>query len=292
MKTTPLLLLRGLLMALAMLATAVHGNAGTLIDFTGSASLSAKNALFNQNFYRTYGTSTEFTNRTDAGIRADASLRGIYGFSRTDPEGPYGPANTGYLDESLIVRFVSPGTLSTSSGGIGLYTRIRPEDNLGIYGLVRITGTNSVVMTLRFGADSGENSTTSNTGTVFFNQTLTPTLSLSTGTSYVMRLDQTAGPDPAFTLSLFNESGTLLATSGGIALSSVATPEQVLLYSGPGAIGIHYYAGSHAPRLSQIEIIPEPHLGWLMLGAGAFFLLLHRRRRPMGRRGISDLTGF
>lgn len=276
MKTTPHLLLRGLLTAMVALAAVAHGHASTLLDFTGSGSSTAKNAIFDGNFFRTYGAAN-FGSSTALGVRATSSLRGIYGFSRTDPEGPYGPGNTNFLEESLIVRYVSPSQLSGNSGGVGLYTRIRPEDNLGIYGMARIIGTNSVALTLRFGANIYESTSATTSGTAFFNQTLAPEIDLTSSTSYVMRLDQTGGPDPTFTLSLFDENGTLVVTSGEVALSSVATPEQVLLYSGPGAVGFHYFAGNHPLRLSQIEIIPEPRLGWLVLGAGVAFLLFRRK---------------
>ncbi len=267
------------LLATLLLPLTTHLGAQTLLDFTGSSTLTQKQTLFDQNFYRTYGNN-DFNHSSTGGIRATSSLRAIFGSPKGATDGPYHSGNTHYLSETLAVDFVSPGALNGSSGGIGFYTRIQSDTNLGIYGQIRITGENSVVFSLRYGANAFESSSQTSTGTSFFQQTLTSSESLLINTAYRLELKQTGTDDPSFTLSLLSANGDLLATSGSVALSLVANPTDVALYSQPGAIGMHYFAGDHPARLARFEVIPEPSTALLLYGTvGAAMLLMLRRSR-------------
>lgn len=265
-----------LLLAALVLPATFQLHAQVLLDFT-SGDLASRQANFDANFYRSSGGN--FSNAYSNGVLGGSSIRAVFGAPNENVDGRYNSGNTHYLNETIEVGYVTPTQRNGASGGVGIYTRIQTDTNLGIYGMARVIGENSVALTLRYGANITDTSGPTNSGTAFYDETAITTETLGGQTSFFVQLLQGGGTDPSFTLSLLSSTGDVLATTGNVVLSQVAGQEIADTYAQPGAIGFHYYAGTHPARFSTFEVIPEASASLLFFGAAAIAAFSARNKK-------------
>lgn len=265
-----------LMLCLALAPAAA--NADVVLDFSTSAQ-------YNDNF-------TEY--RAPSNIGWTGSHGGYISAttSSTNPNLRYNGAND-ILTESISVDYwldSFPGNPSF----FGIATRM--ANTTGVLGLIRFTSSTTIDLRLQYGANLADGGL----GTAFFNATFdlaTGGITYTTGDSgasgstntvqssnwssdttwssinaMTLLLDQTAGDDPSFRLTLSDAQG-LIASTGFQVLTATDA------YNQAGHVGTRLSSSGATIRhgIDNFTIVPEPAMAAL-LGAGAMMMVGRPRR--------------